>query len=204
MLCTQPDSQIFYLSCSGGRRKLHYLFPDQTELVEERDQTTNELLLRKWKRPKDLGQATWEFEVGEDSRRFDPEQDLMQASSANPIFIRKDTNERFEWRIRNLPYPKDNYIIEVDHQKQQIVLKTVNKKYYKRIEIPDLRRVSLEIDEAAIAWRYTNNTVIISYDKPQAVKARDAEMLRLAARAATTSTPNQAIASNSPSFGASS
>ena len=39
----------------------------------------------------------------------------MQASSANPFFIRKDTDKRFEWRIRNLPYPKDNYIIEVDH-----------------------------------------------------------------------------------------
>ena len=66
-----------------------------------------------------------------------------------------------------------------------------------------MRRVSIEIDEAAIAWRYTNNTVIISYDKPQAVKARDVEMLRLAARAATTSTPSNqpAIASNSPSFG---
>ena len=62
-------------------------------------------------------QQDQEFEVGEETRRFDPEQDLMQASSANPIFIRKDTNERFEWRIRNLPYPKDNYIIEVDHQK---------------------------------------------------------------------------------------
>lgn len=162
---------------------MHYLFPDQTELVEERDQNTNELLLRKWKRPKELGQASWEFEIGEESRRFDPEQDLMQASSANPIFIRKDTTERFEWRIRNLPYPKDNYIIEVDHQKQQIVLKTVNKKYYKRIDIPDLRRVGMQLDEAAIAWRYANNTVIISYDKPQEVKAKDAEMLRLAAKA---------------------
>ena len=84
-------------------------------MVEERDQSSNELLLRKWKRPRELGQAQWEFEVGEDSHRFDPEQDLMQASSANPIFLRKDTTERFEWRIRNLPYPKDNYIIEVDH-----------------------------------------------------------------------------------------
>jgi len=63
------------------------------------------------------------------------------------------------------------------------VLKTVNKKYYKRIDIQDLRRVKLEIDEAAIAWRYSNNTVIISYDKPQAVKDKDQEMLRLAARA---------------------
>ena len=128
---------------SNGRRKLHYLFPDQTELVEERDQGSNEVLLRKWKRPKELGQAHWEYEIGDDPHVFNPEEDLMQVNSANPAFIRKDTNERFEWRIRNLPYPKDNYIIEVDHQKQQIVLKTVNKKYYKRIDIPDLRRCSL-------------------------------------------------------------
>ena len=135
--------------------------------MEERDQNTNELFLRKWKRPnKDLGQIEWEYEVGEDTKRFDPEQDLLQANSANPYFIRKDTTERFEWRVRNLPYPKDNYIIEVDHQKQQIVLKTVNKKYYKRIEVPDLRRAGLEIDEAAIVWKYSNNTVIIGYDKP--------------------------------------
>ena len=46
------------------------------------------------------------------------------------------------------------------------MLKTVNKKYYKRVDIPDLRRVGLQIDEASIAWRYSNNTVIISYDKP--------------------------------------
>lgn len=134
----------------------------------------------------------WEYEVGDEGKNFDPETDLMQANSSNPVFIRKDTNDRFEWRIRNLPYPKDNYIIEVDHQKQQIVLKTVNKKYYKRIEIPDLRRVGLEIDEAAIAWRYTNNTVIIGYDKPNEVKQRDHEMLALAAQAAVN--PNRAPA----------
>ena len=29
---------------SGGRRKLHYLYPDQTELVEELDVNTNEVL----------------------------------------------------------------------------------------------------------------------------------------------------------------
>ena len=69
----------------------------------------------------------------------------------------------------------------------------MNKKYYKRIDIPDLRRVSLQIDEAAIAWRYTNNTVIISYDKPEQVKAKDAEMLRLAARAQSTPNASPAI-----------
>lgn len=63
------------------------------------------------------------------------------------------------------------------------MLKTVNKKYYKRIDIPDLKRCGLQVDEAAIAWRYTNNTVIIGYDKPDQVKQKDAEMLRLAAKA---------------------
>lgn len=112
---TKPGQPTVNEIVSNGRRKLHYLFPDQTELVEERDQNNNELLLRKWKRPKEFGQTTWEYEIGDDGKKFNPEEDLISASSANPIFIRKDTNERFEWRIRNLPYPKDNYIIEVDH-----------------------------------------------------------------------------------------
>ena len=65
----------------------------------------------------------------------------------------------------------------MDHDKQQIVLKTTNKKYYKRIDIPDLKRIQLVIDESAIAWKYSNNTVIISYDKPPQVKQRELEML---------------------------
>lgn len=46
--------------------------------------------------------------------------------------------------------------------------------------------MGLEIDEAAIAWRYANNTVIISYDKPEPVKAKDVEMLKMAAKAVVT------------------
>ena len=103
---------------SNGRKKLHYLFPDKTELVEERDQNSNELLLRKWKRPKDFGEAQWEYEVGDDGKVFNPENDLLSASSSNPIFVRKDTADRFEWRIRNLPYPKETYIVDVDKAKQ--------------------------------------------------------------------------------------
>lgn len=33
--------------------------------------------MRKWKRPKEFGKVEWEYEIGEDSKRFDPEQDLM-------------------------------------------------------------------------------------------------------------------------------
>jgi hypothetical protein len=31
-----------------------------------------------------------------------------------PIFIRKDTLDCFQWRIRNLPYPAEVYQLEVD------------------------------------------------------------------------------------------
>ena len=79
-----------------------------------------------------------------------------------------------------MPYPKETYLVEVDHQKQQIVLKTTNKKYYKRIDLPDLRRVQLQMVESNIAWRYQNQTVIISYDKPKEVLDRENYMLELA------------------------
>lgn len=84
--------------------------------------------------------------------------------------MRKDTEDRFEWRIRNLPYPKETYSVEVDHVKQDIVLKTTNKKYYKRIDIPDLKRVGIKLEESEVAWKYQNNTVIIGYDKPEKIK----------------------------------
>jgi hypothetical protein len=94
--------------------------------------------------------------------------------------MRKDTKTKFEWRVRNMPYPKETYIVECDHQKQQIVLKTTNKKYYKRIDLPDMRRVQLQMVESSITWRYQNQTVIIGYDKPAEVLAREKKMLDLA------------------------
>ena len=158
------------------------MYPDNTELIEELDVNTNEVLVRKWKRPKDNTVGTqqtpeWEYEIGEDTKRFNPETDVMAISDKNPQFMRKDTANRFEWRIRTLPYPKDTYIIEVDHDKQQLVLKTTNKKYYKRIDIPDLKRVQLQIQDENVAWKYANATVIISYDKPAEVKQKEKEML---------------------------
>ena len=34
----------------------------------------------------------------------------------------------FQWRIRNLPYPISNYIVNVDDDSAGITIKTVNKK----------------------------------------------------------------------------
>ena len=105
----------------NGRRKLHYLYPDRTELIEELDVNTNEVLLRKWKRVKEAGMPgansapEWDYEIGDDGKQFNPETDMLGISDQNPQFMRKDSKEKFEWRIRNLPYPKETYLIEVDN-----------------------------------------------------------------------------------------
>jgi hypothetical protein len=39
--------------------------------------------VRKWKRPKEFGAAEWEFEIGENSKSFNPDTDLMAPSGSN-------------------------------------------------------------------------------------------------------------------------
>lgn len=76
--------------------------------------------------------------------------------------IRKDSPTEFQWRIRNLQWPKDNFILECDKEKQQIVIKTVNKKYYKRITIPDLIRLKLFLEPSLLKVNFMNNTLVIT------------------------------------------
>lgn len=45
-----------------------------------------------------------------------------------PLFVRIDTPTHFQFRIRNLPYDYENYILEIEDATQEIVLKTKNKK----------------------------------------------------------------------------
>lgn len=42
--------------------------------------------------------------------------------------MRKDTKMSFQWRIRNLPYPKDVYTVCVDQKERCVVVRTSNKK----------------------------------------------------------------------------
>ena len=53
---------------------------------------------------------------------------LISASSLTPIFAARDTTAAWEWRIRNLPYPKEVYSFDVDDPEQKIILRTSNKK----------------------------------------------------------------------------
>jgi hypothetical protein len=166
---------------SDGRKKVHTTYPDGSELVEEFDERTDVLLLRKSRKATTLGgEAEWVFEVGQAQEKvFDPHADLMRASSSNPIFLRKDTPEHFQWRIRNLTYPANVYSVTVDHEKQQIVVRTSNKKYFKRIDVEDLARLNLKLKEESLSWKHQHNTLIISYARPIEVVKAEQESLKM-------------------------
>ena len=53
---------------------------------------------------------------------------LCSFPSCQPLFTRVDTVTAFQWRIRNLPYPLENYKVTVDDSKDGITIRTVNKK----------------------------------------------------------------------------
>ncbi|XP_045294610.1 protein DPCD isoform X1 [Leopardus geoffroyi] len=162
-----------------GRRKVHYLFPDGKEMAEEYDEKSGELLVRKWRVKSALGAlGQWQIEVGEPALpgagSLGPE--FIKENNANPIFMRKDTKMNFQWRIRNLPYPKDVYSVCVDHKERCIVVRTTNKKYYKKFSIPDLDRHQLPLDESSLSFAHANCTLIISYQKPKEILVAEAEL----------------------------
>mmetsp|Transcript_11710 Transcript_11710/g.25925 ORF Transcript_11710/g.25925 Transcript_11710/m.25925 type:complete len:192 (-) Transcript_11710:126-701(-) len=165
---------------ADGRKKVHTTYPDESEVVEEFDEKTNALLLRKSRKPTAIGRdGEWVTEVGQDSMsmRFDPSKDMLAPSSSNPIFLRKDTPSDFQWRIRNLSYPKSVYAVTCDHAAQQIVVRTENKKYFKRIDVPDLQRASLKLEDGSLTWDHSHNTLVISYKKPNKVVEMEAKRI---------------------------
>jgi hypothetical protein len=112
-------------------------------MVEEWGVKTDVLQARKWRKTNALGRkGEWEFEVGEPA--VQPPAALVDGaglavSTTNPVFFRKDTRKEFQWRVRNIPYPLDVYSLTVNDE-GEAVLRTSNKKYYKKFAVPDLAR----------------------------------------------------------------
>ncbi|XP_030060594.1 protein DPCD [Microcaecilia unicolor] len=137
------------------------------------------LKYRKWRQKNALGAyGQWQIEVGELAPLSSGmlESDHIKESSCNPIFMRKDTKTSFQWRIRNLPYPKDVYEVSVDQNERCCIVRTSNKKYYKKFSIPDMDRCQLPLDNAALSFTHANNTLIITYHKPKEILALEEEL----------------------------
>ena len=124
--------------------------------------------MRKFREKSTLGGLKdWEFLVGEPVKVFNPEKDMLAESSANPVFLRKDTENCCCWRIRNLPYPAEVYSVNIDDEKQDIVVRTSNKKYYKRIQVSDVVNRGEKLTVPRLRWRHEHNTLIIEYTKSE-------------------------------------
>jgi len=155
-----------------GRLKLHMTFKNNSiELIEEFDETSQVLLLRKRRSKSDLGkQNDWTYEVGESEKQFDPNKDAIVESQLNPIFVRQDSPTQLIFRIRHLFHPPEVYSVSIENNSnnkgQSIVVRTSNRKYYKRIEIPEMNFLSIPLESKDLQWKYANNTLIITYCKP--------------------------------------
>lgn len=127
------------------------------------------------------GEGQWEYLVGDPqgASAAEPATSLRE-SSVNPIFTRKDVRNAFQWRIRNLTYPKEVYSVTLDANDRTITIRTSNKKYYKRFNIPEMDQLKLPLDARFMTWTHNNNTLIISYAKPPQVMAAEEEDLELA------------------------
>ncbi|KOX80955.1 Protein DPCD [Melipona quadrifasciata] len=169
-----------------GKRKVHFLMEDGREMVEEYHLQTNVVVRRAWKEKGKLGQDVgWKVEIGDpEPRQSNIEIYGIEESSSTPFITRRITKTALEWRIRNLTYPQNVYSVTADDN--TITVRTTNKKYFKKIIVPDLERAGLKVEQDRISFIYQFNTLVITYKKPPALlelerKVLD-EILQLKAR----------------------
>ena len=175
--CAAGGKRVKRAVISNGRKMLLFTLPDGSELHEEYDVITDELLLRRF-RPRTTvgGFGAWETEVGLHNTAFVAERDLMTEAAGSPVLLRKDSAATIEFRIRNLPLPKDVFCVAVEAADPlSIVVRTTTKKYFKRIRIPELVRAGLPLEQESLSWEHERATLVITYRKPLFLLAQEAE-----------------------------
>ena len=163
----------------GNKKRFHTTFRDGCEMVEEME--GGEVMLRKWREKTVLGtQGNWIFEIGEEGAPVDAVavEGLFSSSSANPSWHAKDTVGAWEWRVRNIAYPVDTYSVTVDAETSELVLRTTNKKYFKRFSIPAMRRAQLALESAAVSFEHSGQTLLIQYEKPDSIAEAEARAVQ--------------------------
>ncbi|XP_075242653.1 protein DPCD-like isoform X2 [Convolutriloba macropyga] len=148
-----------------GRIKAHFQLDQNTEMAEEYDTRNGQLLLRKWRRKSTLGGApkAWDYEIGEDALKSVSSSELpggntldLYESNSNPICVARNTKDNFEWRIRNLPYPLEVYDVNVNTEENRIVVRTSNKKYFKKLPIPSMDRIGVKLVQSNVRFAHRN------------------------------------------------
>lgn len=170
---------------TNGRKCITAVYTDGTEVVDEFDVINDTLVLRKRRTKTALGAySDWAIEVGSEARARNVDRELILEVSGSPELIRQDSAAAYVFRIRNLPYPRDVYSVTVERTEGsadavkaagEIVVRTSNKKYYKRIDIPDMTRARVPLEQSHVSYEVKHNTLIIEYKKHLAILAAENE-----------------------------
>lgn len=152
------------------------------------------LVLRKWRsKGKVGGFSNWVLEVGSaapsdtdgrgsSSRECGGKNNALVAESAgrNPEWHARDAFQFWEWVVTNIAYPQSTYSVTVDVESQQLVLRTANKKFFKRWSVCALRRreMRLELESVAFAHDPKSSVLTIRYRKPQSEVQREMQRER--------------------------
>ncbi|KAG5474450.1 hypothetical protein LSCM1_03234 [Leishmania martiniquensis] len=188
-MLAEPRSSVI----RGDRRLITSKFTDGSEMVEEYDVVTDALLLRKRRSRDSLGGLSeWTIEVGTEAPSRNLDRTLIVEASGSPVVVRQDTKENYVVRIRNLPYPRDVFSVAIEREDGdtvgKIVVRTSNKKYFKRLDIPDLERARIPLESAHLSYDVKHQTLIIQYKKPLSVLTAEA-----AARKERASMPSKRV-----------
>jgi len=173
----------------GTEKVEEWRFPSKTSSFNCNEDQELKLLLRKWRSKSSVNTrignaATWEYEIGETSYKNNKAignlnespnkfSENLVVSSTCPNLVADETLTSFHYIVRNCPWPEDNYVIGIDDEKQQFIIRTKNKKYFKRFQIPALVRLNLRLDKNFLTTSYGNNTFKISYRKPSKLLEED-------------------------------
>jgi hypothetical protein len=154
----------------GGFKQIVYVDrATGAEVVEICKPDTGDLVARKERRRTMYGaDCPWEWTYGQpvQERR---EVETLEPSARSPIFFRQDTATDWSWRVRQLPYPASTYQVTVDAEKNQIVVRTTNKKYFKRIDAPNGEKMK----QSEVNWNWGYETLVITHKKPPRVIGQD-------------------------------
>ena len=96
--------------------------------------------------------------------------ETLSISNRNPSFHKLSNSHSLIYEIQNCPWPKENYSLSLDvtHPTKIFVLRTMNKKYFKKISIPSLLRLSLPLEENALSFTHDLEKMVLTicYKKP--------------------------------------
>ncbi|CAL5984837.1 DPCD_family protein [Hexamita inflata] len=157
-----------------GIQRIHTIMPDQTECIEEFDIKENICVARKWRRVDKLGRISdWDFEIGElPQQQQDKSKQVttdLFAASNQPVITRHDSEGYYLFKITQMPWPESNY--QVTAEDNQLVVRTANKKFYKKLTITDLDWQKIQLVNNFIKFKSFNNTLVIFYQKPPSIIA---------------------------------